>query len=108
MTRDDLAKLRALAEAATLGPCNHGGYDCEGNDYCFERRVARRKLADAASPAAVLSLLDELARVRRLAEEASELAIKMRDDAAKQYTGEPAHLHRTSCRIAAIREEIGK
>ncbi len=120
MTRDDLAKLRAIAEAATQPSPWTVREDHRGAD---ERRcmVVDRDdmwVADcgnddenshfiaAANPAAVLSLLDELARVRRLAEEACELTEKAPGALSSLYRSE--FYRRDGARIAAIREEIGK
>lgn len=148
----DLAKLRALAEAATQGPWRQGMVSgrCHkpshskgahsgprGTDPCvYDYKIvcddeltecyvavepnvtliasddngpilSRENAAfiAAANPAAVLSLLDELARIRRLAEEACDLADQYNHPADNQR-GEMRR--RDSDRISAIREELSK
>ncbi len=117
MTRDDLAKLRALAarihatgdtqlvgsECRDLAqsvlhfldksPCNGEPHTCDQ-----ERIAAAEGRTDRA--------LEQLARIRRLAEEACELAETAAGALSPLYRSE--FYRRDGARIAAIREEIGK
>lgn len=156
MTRDDQAKLRALAEAATQGPWRQGMVSgrCHkpshskgahsgprGTDPCvYDYKIvcddeltecyvavepnvtliasddngpilSRENAAfiAAANPAAVLSLLDDLARIRRLAEEACDLA---NDVINEFYDDNPAwaerHAPRRAAALGRIRKELSK
>ena len=138
MTRDSLAKLRALAEAATPGPWTFEQPECLYESiwapnpaepdalYDIPRNAEDQRFIAAANPAAVLSILDELAHIRRLAEEACDLANDVINEfelaRIRRLAEEACELARegysrgwnkldrrdAETRIAAIREEIGK
>lgn len=121
MTRDSLAKLRALAEAATPGPWTFEQPECLYESiwapnpaepdalYDIPRNAEDQRFIAAANPAAVLSILDELARIRRLAEEACDLA---NDVINEFYDDNPAwaerHAPRRAAALGRIRKELSK
>lgn len=97
--------MRSLSDLAT-GDANAGGrlpilgpkYEASHRKQFTGIGHADAEWIAAANPTAVLSLLDDLARVRRLAEEACELA----------GVDGPGALRYRLDRAAAIREELSK